>query len=134
METESKELKPDTVLCGVRMALQNPNLGRYFVAEVGNPSRGEPPRIIGQCMLTTEWSDWRSGQFWWLQSVYVEPEWRGRGVFRALYRHVESLARVTPGVCGLRLYVERHNESAQAIYTQLGMAPSGHVVFELDWS
>ena len=81
-------------------------------------------------MLTTEWSDWRDGWWWWIQSVYVAPEARRHGVFRALYAHVEADARAMPGVCGLRLYVENDNVRAQATYASLGMVDARYRVFE----
>src|SRR3546814_8999658 len=76
-------------------------------------------------MLTREWSDWRNGDWWWIQSVYVVPASRRRGMFAALYRHAEALARATPGVIGLRLYVERGNEVARRTYAALGMVDAG---------
>lgn len=125
-ETEDKELDAALVRQGVLAVLNRPELGRYLIAE-------QDGNVVGQLMLTYEWSDWRNGAFWWIQSVYVRPDQRRNGVFRALYQHVEQLARVTPGVCGLRLYVEAHNERAIATYRDLGMQPSGHTVFEADW-
>jgi ribosomal protein S18 acetylase RimI-like enzyme len=80
-------------------------------------------------MHTYEWSDWRNGMFWWLQSVYVLPEARGRGVFTSLFRHLEALAAADAGICGMRLYVERHNEKAQAVYRRLGLDSAGYEVF-----
>lgn len=85
-------------------------------------------------MLTFEWSDWRAGVFWWLQSVYVAPEARRRGVFQALFAHIRNVARADRQVVGLRLYVEEHNAPAIGTYRRLGMIRSGHVVFEIDWS
>jgi len=85
-------------------------------------------------MITYEWSDWRNGAFWWIQSVYTLPEARGRGVFKALYSHVESLARANGGVCGLRLYVETHNERAQSAYERCGMKEAVYRMFEVDYS
>jgi GNAT superfamily N-acetyltransferase len=126
-ESEGKRLDPGVIDRGVRMALERPELCRYFLAEIDG-------RVVGQTMLTYEFSDWRAGVFWWIQSVYVVPEARQRGVFRALFRHIEDLARATPEVCGLRLYVEQHNAAALATYQRLGMSPSGHLLYELDWS
>jgi ribosomal protein S18 acetylase RimI-like enzyme len=125
-ETEGRQLDPDTVRAGVRAVFERPGTARYYVA-------ARAGAVIGQLMLTTEWSDWRNGVFWWIQSVYVHPDHRRGGVFRALYRHVEELARQTPGVCGLRLYVEEENDRAMATYRDLGMRPSGHAVYEIDW-
>jgi len=126
-ETEHKTLDPAVVRQGVLAVFSRPELGRYFVAE-------QDGQVIGQLMLTPEWSDWRNGMFWWIQSVYVRPDHRRRGVFRALYCHVEELARRTRGICGLRLYVEADNQWAQAAYRELGMRPSGHSIYETDWA
>jgi GNAT superfamily N-acetyltransferase len=122
-ETEQKRLDPATVEAGVRGIFENPTRGAYFIAE----RDGQP---VGTLMLTYEWSDWRNGDWWWIQSVYVPPEHRRQGVFRALYQHVWELARATPGVCGLRLYVERHNEGAQRTYESLGMVDAGYRMYE----
>lgn len=130
-ETERKRLDPTKITPGVAAVLERPELGRYFVAEVAD---GGPPEVIGQLMITYEWSDWRNGLFWWIQSVYVREDARSRGVFRALYEHVEKLARADAGSCGLRLYVEHANERAQRVYRKLGMQPSDYVFYELDWS
>jgi ribosomal protein S18 acetylase RimI-like enzyme len=137
LETEHKRLDPAVLTRGVRQAIADAQRCAYFVAEIdGRVWNGAPvpDRIVGQTMVTYEWSDWRDGWFWWIQSVYVHPEFRRRGVFRALYRHVRELARARPDVCGLRLYVEQHNARAHATYRRLGMVPSGHVVYEDDWS
>jgi len=107
--------------------LAKPEYCRYFLAE----SDGQ---IIGQTMITYEWSDWRNGVFWWIQSVYVRDGHRGQGVFRALHQHIANLARTTPDVCGLRLYVEMHNRPALSTYEKLGMVPSGHILYEDDWA
>ena len=122
-ETEEKRLTPELIEAGVKAALKDPQLGRYFVACVD----GE---IVGQMMQTREWSDWRNGMVWWIQSVFVVPGWRRRGVFRTLYDHLHQQAQTAQDVVGLRLYVERENEVAQATYTQLGMCTAGYVVME----
>ncbi|MFO1407314.1 MAG: GNAT family N-acetyltransferase [Steroidobacteraceae bacterium] len=127
LEAEHKRLDPAIVERGVRAVFEAPSRGRYFVAESGG-------RVVGQAMYTTEWSDWRCGDFWWFQSVYVLPEARRLGVFRSLYRHVERLAEADPGVCGLRLYVERENLRAQETYRRCGMQDAGYVVMEVDMS
>ena len=85
---------------------------------------------VGMLMLTREWSDWRCGHWWWIQSVYVAPAHRRGGVFRALYAHVHALAAAEPDVLGLRLYVERDNATAQATYSSLGMHDAGYRIFE----
>lgn len=129
LETEDWRLDPPTVLRGVRAVLENPSRGAYYVVE-------EPtgPGIIGQCMVTHEWSDWRAADFWWIQSVYVHPEWRRRSVFTTLFRWLEARARTHPDVCGLRLYVEARNARAIDTYRRLGMSPSGHLLYEIHWS
>ena len=127
-ESEGRELDPDTIARGVRMLLADPARGQYWIAE----DRGaeSTPAPAGQCLVTTEWSDWTNGRYWWFQSVYVPPEYRGRGVFRALWEHVEAAARREGDVASLRLYVERDNASARAVYEKLGMEKSGYIVYE----
>ena len=123
VETEGHALHRDTIDAGVAALLDDPDKGRYWVAEYGG-------KVVGQLMVTYEWSDWRNGNLWWIQSVYVHPEFRRIGVFSALYRHVESLAMANPGVCGLRLYVDRRNARAQQTYEKLGMTKSRYLVME----
>lgn len=122
-ETEGKRLPDGDILPGVARGIAEPSLARYFVAEIA----GKP---VGTLMLTTEWSDWRNGLWWWIQSVYVAPEARRRGVYRALYAHVRALAEADPGVCGLRLYVERENLAAQRTYAALGMRDAHYLIYE----
>jgi GNAT superfamily N-acetyltransferase len=137
-ESEGRDLDPDTLLRGVRMLLSDPTHGQYWVAEAptergsagGDATAGGDAEPVGQCLVTTEWSDWTNGRYWWFQSVYVVPEWRGHGVFRALWDHVESSARTEGDVASLRLYVERDNASARAIYEKLGMDETGYLVYE----
>ena len=118
-ETESKQLNVQVLRAGVQSALESEHRGRYFIAELDS-------RPSGQLLLTHEWSDWRNGFFWWFQSVYVMREARRHGVFAALYRHVEDLARNSSDVCGLRLYVEQHNHNAQQIYQRLGLTRTAY--------
>ena len=125
-ETEHRSLDQKILRRGVTAILKNPAKGLYFVAEIG----GE---IAGQLMITYEWSDWRNGTFWWIQSVYVRKEFRQQGVFRALYEHVEHLAKTRKDVCGLRLYVERQNERAQSTYEKMGMRRTIYEMFEKDF-
>ena len=122
-ESEAKSLNLDTVSAGVRALLADERKGRYFLAEVEG-------RVVGQLMHTFEWSDWRDGEIWWLQSVYVHPEFRRRGIFRRLFEHLKSEAQARPQVVGLRLYVEEHNGRASATYAGLGMKPAGYFVLE----
>ena len=136
LETEHKALDRDRVEAGVAAGIADPAAARYFIAMddaavAGRETLGIP---VGMLMLTREWSDWRNGEWWWIQSVYVPPEHRRRGVYAALHRHVEALARATPGVVGLRLYVERGNARAQGTYASLGMVDAGYAVFEREFS
>lgn len=121
-ETEGRPLDPDVIGPGVSRLLVDANKGRYWLAEAD----GE---VIGQIMVTYEWSDWRNGMLWWIQSVYVHPGHRRKGVFSALYRHVESLARENDAR-GLRLYVEQNNKRAQETYEALGMLSPNYQVME----
>lgn len=123
-ETEHKELDPGTLLAGVRAVFDQPGHGRYLVAQ--DPAG----RVVGCLMITYEWSDWRNGRFWWIQSVYVHPDHRRRGVFRLLYDAVRRLGEAQGGVCGYRLYVERDNQAAQQTYRTLGMTDTPYLVFE----
>jgi len=129
-ETENRQLEAVRVRAGVEALLDDPAKGLYFVAET---ALGEQTRITGQLLITYEWSDWRNATFWWIQSVYVAPEFRGQGVFRGLYGHVARLARGRRDVCGLRLYVERANQTAQQAYARLGMIRANYEMFELDF-
>lgn len=122
LETEGKNLLPDVIGAGVRGLLDNPVAGFYVLAET--------ERVIAALMITKEWSDWRNGSFWWIQSVYVRPEARRQGVYRRLYRHVQEMAAKDARVCGFRLYVERENSAAQATYAALGMKETRYLVFE----
>lgn len=135
LETEHKQLDPATVLAGVEAGLTDPAKARYFVAmrEVAVAGRETIGEAVGTLMLTREWSDWRCGDWWWIQSVYVPEAHRRQGVFAALYRHVEQLARDSERVVGLRLYVERDNERAQRTYAALGMVDAGYRMFEREF-
>lgn len=122
LETEGLQLDPVTLRAGIRAVLEEPARGRYFVAERSG-------RLAGALLLTHEWSDWRNALFLWIQSVYVDPLHRRRGVFTALYRHAAELASA-PGHCGLRLYMDAHNATARATYERLGMRHENYLVFE----
>ncbi len=122
-ETEQKHLAPPALLAGVNAVIRDPDKGRYYVA-------WEDDEVAGQAMVTREWSDWRNGWWWWLQSVYVRAESRRRGVFHALYAHILAAARIEPDALGIRLYVEEHNAAAQATYRKLGMQPMTYVCFD----
>ncbi|MBW3538658.1 MAG: GNAT family N-acetyltransferase [Planctomycetes bacterium] len=123
LESESIALQTATLAAGVAALLADGGKGRYFVA----CSNG---RVVGQLMHTREWSDWRNGDIWWLQSVYVDADYRRRGVFRKLFEHLYGEARRDPTVVGLRLYVETHNRHARETYASLGMREAGYDVME----
>ena len=123
LETEAKDLADGVALGGVEAALRDPVHGFYVVAETGR-------EVAGALLVTYEWSDWRNGRIWWIQSVYVRPGHRRRGVYRALHEFVRDRARSTGGVVGLRLYVERENATAQRTYAALGMGETLYLVYE----
>jgi GNAT superfamily N-acetyltransferase len=122
-ESEGKKLDLTKLRPGVAAVLEDPHKGYYFVAEHAGA-------IIGQLALTYEWSDWRNGWFWWIQSVYVRPEARRQGVFRALFAHVLDRARRDGNVIGIRLYVETDNQVAHSVYHDLGLAWTSYKVME----
>jgi ribosomal protein S18 acetylase RimI-like enzyme len=123
LETEGKELSETVVAEGTKGLLENRDYGFYVVAENG----GE---VVGSLMVTFEWSDWRNGVFWWVQSVYVKPEYRKGGIFKKLYEYIKQAASESSGVCGLRLYVEKDNDMAQAVYDKLGMQKTNYLLYE----
>jgi GNAT superfamily N-acetyltransferase len=125
-ETEGRVLDPDRARRGVEMVLRDATRGFYLLAECGG-------RVIGQCMVTYEWSDWRCGDFWWIQSVYVDREWRRTGVFSRLYRALVQDARSRSDVVGIRLYVDRENHGAQDVYRSLGMPEAHYTLFDLEF-
>jgi GNAT superfamily N-acetyltransferase len=124
-ETEGIELNRERLQKGVEALFADPSKGLYYIAE----SDG---KIAGQLMITYEWSDWRNATFWWIQSVFVRPEYRRQGVFHALYRSIETIAGTRGDVCGIRLYVEKENDRAQKTYEALGMKHSHYEMMEMD--
>ena len=125
-ETEGKTLELKRLRSGVAALLVNDARGFYFVAEGSG-------KVVGQLLITTEWSDWRNADFWWIQSVYVTPEFRRRGVYRILHNHVMAESRSRGDVCGLRLYVDRDNSVAQRVYASLEMRHSHYDLWEIDF-
>ena len=122
-ETETLELDRDILTRGVAAVFADPAKGRYWIAERGGETVA--------CRLTTyEWSDWRDGVILWIQSVYVVPEERGRGVYRALYERLRRQVEESPGLKGIRLYVEKRNAAAQRVYERLGMTREHYEMFE----
>ena len=122
-ETEELVLDPPTIRAGVRALFENPAHGFYIVAEVD----GETAACL---MITKEWSDWRNGLLWWIQSVYVAPAYRRRGIYRRMYAFIKSQAAQKENVCGFRLYVEKSNQNAQQTYRSLGMQATRYQMFE----
>ncbi len=123
LETENHQLDRAVVENGVQAALEDDRHGQYLVAE-------QDGMVVGCLLITYEWSDWRNGNIWWVQSVYVAPEHRRQGVFRALCEHAETEAKNNPQSVGLRLYVEKDNQTAQAVYEKLGWTRPGYLVME----
>lgn len=128
LETEGRQLDADRLQRGTRALLNSTVHGFFMVAE-----RPLSSQVVGQLMITYEWSDWRNALFWWIQSVYVEPAWRRQGVFRSMHAKVIERAKADPGVCGVRLYVESENREAQEVYRKVGLKPSSYSVFETDF-
>jgi GNAT superfamily N-acetyltransferase len=122
-ETEGKQLDPQSSDLGVKNLFSRPDLGFYQVAELDE-------QVVGSLMVTFEWSDWRNGLFWWVQSVFVRPEFRKCGVFRTLYEDIRRQARESSVVCGIRLYVFRENHVAISSYQRLGMNSTEYLMME----
>lgn len=124
-ETEELHLDPERLMAGVRALLRDPAKGLYYVALANGA-------IVGQVMITYEWSDWRNGNLWWLQSVYVAEAFRRQGVFRQLFEHLKRLASAQPEVRALRLYMHADNARARRSYEGLGMRATHYQVFEME--
>ena len=122
-ETEDVLLDPNVLTRGIQAVFDHPEKGQFFIAEVEG-------QIAGCLMTTYEWSEWRNGQVLWIQSVYVSKNFRGNGVFKSLYKHVQIIAHESKDVRGIRLYVDKSNEKAQHVYRQLGMNGDHYQVFE----
>jgi ribosomal protein S18 acetylase RimI-like enzyme len=127
LETEGKHLDGEVLRKGVEAVFADEKKGFYVVAESEN-------KIVGGLMITYEWSDWRNRWFWWIQSVYILPDFRGRGVYRKLAEFVEEKAREKGDVVGIRLYVEKENTNAQTVYEKLGMEQSHYLMYEKEVS
>jgi GNAT superfamily N-acetyltransferase len=123
LETEDRRLDLPTVTRGVKRVFADPDNGFYVVAT----SNGD---VVGSLLVTYEWSDWRCGRYWWVQSVYVRPQFRRRGVFRALYRFVKAKAQDQTDVCGVRLYVEKANRRARQCYEEMGLEETPYRMYE----
>jgi len=123
LETEEKQLDEVVLTAGVSAVFSDQTKGFYVVTEASGT-------VAAGLMVTTEWSDWRNGWFWWIQSVYVRPEHRGIGLYGKMYEFVKSLASDAGNVCGFRLYVEKENERAQRVYEKLGMDRTYYLMYE----
>jgi len=130
LETEGRHLDRDRLHNGTIALLHSPDRGFFLVAEL---EQADDRRLLGQLMITYEWSDWRNGVFWWIQSVYVDPAWRRQSVFRRMHETVMATAKTSPEVCGVRLYVEGSNSAAQVVYRKVGLTPSPYAIFETDF-
>jgi GNAT superfamily N-acetyltransferase len=129
LETERRQLDQERLRYGILAVLESRVQGFYIVAQ----SAEESGSVIGQLMVTYEWSDWRNADFWWIQSVYVHPSWRRQGVYRRMHAHVLQEARARPDVCGIRLYVDQDNHLARLVYQRVGLNRSGYLMFETDF-
>lgn len=126
LETEGKALDEALLRRGVAGVFDSDDKGFYLVAEAdGN--------VVGSLMITYEWSDWRNATFWWIQSVFVDADWRRRGVYRTMHDYVQGIADSREDICGIRLYVERANHIAQQTYNSLGMSHSHYDLYEIDF-
>lgn len=122
-ETEQLVLTETTLGPGIQAILEDRHKGMYWVA---SPLNGP---VVGQTLITYEWSDWRNAPIWWLQSVYVWPHARGQGVFKALLAHIETEAKKA-GARDIRLYADTTNQAAHRTYQQLGFSTGHYQVFE----
>lgn len=129
-ETEGRRLDATRLRQGTQAVLDSPERGFYTVAELTDRS---PRLVVGQLLVTFEWSDWRNATFWWIQSVYVDPAWRRRGIYRKMHRAILEQAKSRGDVCGVRLYVERENKTAKTVYAKVGLETSPYHVFESDF-
>jgi len=124
MESEGLSLNPEEVKQGVLQVFEDGRWGQYFVGELGG-------RLVCSTLIQYEWSDWRNAIVWWIHSVYVIPEYRRKGVFRAMFHRIRQEAEVDGNVKGLRLYVEKSNQPAQQCYEALGMTSDRYSLYEL---
>lgn len=123
METEELKLDREILIKGVKAVYEDPAKARYFVARIEE-------RVVGMLMITLEWSDWRNGWVWWIQSVYVEQEFRKDGIFRSMYTYIRNVVENSDSIRGLRLYVDKRNIKAQKVYNALGMTGEHYTTYE----
>ncbi|MGE0091348.1 MAG: GNAT family N-acetyltransferase [Bacteroidia bacterium] len=122
-ETESIDLERGVLQIGVSSVLEDSTKAKYFIAD----NEGE---AAGMLMITTEWSDWRNGWVWWIQSVYVKPGYRKMGVYKMLYNHIKKIVGSSDELKGIRLYVDKRNVRAQQVYESLGMTGDHYTTYE----
>lgn len=127
LETENLQLDLVTLSKGVRAVFETPSLGQYYICEVGGS-------VVGSLMILTEWSDWRNGHVWWIHSLYIQPQCRGQRLFSEFFAYIKDLAQKQNGVRGLRLYVDKTNTKAKAVYERLGMNGDHYLTYELMWA
>ena len=125
LETENKYLDKEIIIAGVSSIINDSSKGMYWVMEMNKI-------IIGQLMVTYEWSDWRNGMMWWIQSVYVPKEQRRQGVYSKMYNNLLDIAQIDSECCGIRLYVEKDNKKARQTYEKLGMKNAGYEIMEFN--
>jgi GNAT superfamily N-acetyltransferase len=130
LETEDRRLDLDRLHDGTFALLNSPDRGFFMVAEL---EQAGDRQLLGQLMITYEWSDWRNGAFWWIQSVYVDPAWRRKGIYRRMHDTIVAIGKTDNKMCGIRLYVARDNRAAQTVYRRVGLAPSMYDVYEDDF-
>ena len=127
METEDKTLEAATIKAGVLRMVEDEQLGFYLIASSND-------KIVGCLGITTEWSDWRNGLWWWIQSVYVDPDYRSQGIFSSLYKAIREMALNETDICGIRLYAEKDNERAIRTYVRLGMIETEYRILEEEFT
>jgi len=123
LETENLTLAIATLTQGVHKLFKDPTKGRYYVAE-------ENKQVVGCLMTTYEWSDWRCGTVLWIQSVYIDANYRGKGVYKKLYDHIQQMVLADLELRGIRLYVEKTNQTAQSVYEKLDMNGEHYQMYE----
>ncbi len=131
-ETEQRTLDRTRLRLGTQAVIEQPSRGQYYVADLRQEDQTDTV-IVGQLLITYEWSDWRNAQFWWIQSVYVPPAWRRKGIYRRMHHTIMDLARSRADVCGVRLYVEGNNNIAKGAYKRVGLSPSNYEIYESDF-